>query len=314
MIEDLIKEVEATVSPIYLVGGSVRDMILKKEPKDYDFCTPLQPDVIERMVRKAKRRPYLTGQRFGTIGFKCAGQHVEVTTFRNETYIMGSRKPQVEFVTDLKEDLSRRDFTINAIAYKDGKFYDPFGGRLDILARKIKAVGDASDRFKEDPLRMLRAARFTAQLGFEVDPNMIGKARKMAWQITTISRERWVQELDKLLTAEFFLKGFGVLADMRLMPFMLPEILELGEPQELQFEMFDNILAAPNDADYKWGAMLMNIGKPAVINKAKYGFNYPHFEKVSLEMARGICLRLKFSKHRMNVVEEIVKTQQLPTA
>ena len=122
----LIEEVEATVSPVYLVGGSVRDIILGKNPKDYDFCTPLTPDEIETKVKAAGRRAYLTGKRFGTVGFKCRGQFIEVTTFRSEKYTAGSRKPEVEFVTSLEADLSRRDLTINAIALKDGKLYDPY--------------------------------------------------------------------------------------------------------------------------------------------------------------------------------------------
>src|SRR5690606_2613443 len=127
----------------------------------------------------------------------------EVTTFRSEVYTSKSRKPEVQFVPSLDEDLARRDFTMNAMVLKsDGKIYDPYGGRLDIHAKMIKTVGSPKDRIQEDPLRMLRAARFAARYGFAIDPNFIGKARQLADRIYDVSVERWVQELDKLLTSK----------------------------------------------------------------------------------------------------------------
>lgn len=312
MHDKLIKEVEATVSPVYLVGGSVRDILLKREPKDYDFCTPLSPDEIEAKVKEAGRRAYATGKRFGTIGFKCAGEFIEVTTFRTERYNSGSRKPEVEFVNDLRLDLSRRDFTINAIALKDGEYFDPYGGRLDILAKKIKAVGEATDRFKEDPLRMLRAARFASQLDFEIDPNMVGKIRKMSHMITEISRERWVQELDKLLLAEHYNKGLAFLADSHLLPFMIPELMAHVKDPILGTETLCNVGHAPLDADLRWAALLMTIGKPYAAKEGKFGkITHPQHDKIGLELARGIALRLKFSNKRIEIIEQVLKTQQI---
>lgn len=316
----MYNEVEKIVSPVYMVGGSVRDIILGREPKDYDFTTPLTPDEIEAAAKAAGRRAYLIGKKFGTIGFKVAGPHgkfeyVEVTTFRSERYNPGSRKPEVEFVTDLKEDLSRRDFTINAIAYDGDKYIDPYGGRLHIMARKIKSVGEAKDRFKEDPLRMLRAARFAAQLDFEVDPNMIGKIRAMAHTIVTVSRERWVQELDKLLVSRNVMKGLDVLADTYLLRFMLPEfwVGDVHPNNALYLEMITNIVEAPKDADSKWAAMLLNIGKAYTAPK-HIGLGdtiYPKHEIIGVELAKGICARLKFSNERTETVLEAVENQQI---
>ena len=134
----IYEEVQKIINPVYMVGGCVRDEIMKREPKDYDFCTPHSPEVIEQAIRKVKRRPYLIGKKFGTLGVKIDGQLVEITTFRAEKYEKGSRKPKVEFVKNITADLSRRDFRINAIAKRDKKYIDPFGGRLDIMERKIK--------------------------------------------------------------------------------------------------------------------------------------------------------------------------------
>jgi len=303
MTEDLIKEVEATVSPVYLVGGSVRDILLEREPKDYDFCTPLEPDEIEAKVKKAGRRAYLTGKKFGTIGFKCQGQFIEVTTFRSERYNPGSRKPEVEFVQDLKQDLSRRDFTINSIALKDGEYFDPFGGRLDILARKIKAVGEATDRFKEDPLRVLRAARLAAQLGFYIDPNMVGKAKKIAHSITTVSRERWVQELDKLLIAPNAKEGLSSLNSMNVLRFMLPEVFVLIS----ETDWFDSLFVSEPELDERWAELLMQTGRIASDPFTKA----PKNEIIGVEIVTGICARLKFSNERTKRIIEVTRRQSL---
>lgn len=316
---NLISEVEAIVSPVYLVGGSVRDMLLGREPKDYDFCTPLSPDEVETKVKEAGRRAYATGKRFGTIGFKVSPtkdnqyELIEVTTFRSERYNPGSRKPEVEFVSDLKADLSRRDFTFNAIAYKDGEYIDPFGGRLDILARKIKAVGEAKDRFKEDPLRMLRAARFAAQLSFDVDPNMIGKIRHMAHLIQGISRERWVQELDKLLVADHPENGLNMLVDTYLMKYMLPEVWSfmVFDGLYLKKMLIEELNSAEKNTDVRWGILLKYIGYPVTVNhvlpRGSEKAATHHANLVGSEMVIGICARLKFSTERCRIVYEIVK-------
>ena len=131
-MNDIYCEVEKIVSPIYLVGGSVRDEMMGRVPKDYDFASPLSPDEIESAIRAAGKKPYLVGKRFGTVGVKIATELVEITTFRTEKYHAGSRKPEVEFVRDINVDLSRRDFTINAMAKRGEHLIDPFSGADDI--------------------------------------------------------------------------------------------------------------------------------------------------------------------------------------
>ncbi len=300
-------------SPIYAVGGCVRDAFLKKTPKDYDFATPLTPEEIETAVKKGGRRAYMTGAKFGTIGFKVhlggVWHYVEVTTFRTEKYKPGSRKPSVEFITDLREDQSRRDFTINAIAMgADGVVYDPFGGRLDIIERKIKPVGEATDRIKEDPLRMLRAARFASQIGFDLDPNFIGKTRKLAHTITTVSRERWVQEMDKLLCGARAEYGLAALHEMYLLRYMLPEVEMLMDKGYMMVETIKGMHATLMEPDHQWAALLMYIGTSFVPIKLET-MKFPRHEIVGLELARGISARLRFSSKRSKFIEQAIEGQ-----
>lgn len=315
MNEAVIEEVTSILGDVYLVGGSVRDSILGREAKDYDFCTALTPDEIEEKVKAAGKRAYSTGKRFGTIGFKSNGYFVEVTTFRNEKYIPGSRKPQVEYVADINQDLGRRDFTFNAMALRADRLIDPFGGRLDILAKKIKPVGNGTSRIKEDPLRMLRAARFAAQLGFEVDPNFIGTMRKHAQKIMMVSRERWTQEMDKLLTSDYPEKGLQVLADSYLLKFMLPELwIQVGYDQDSPYHeltlwghTLSTVKLSPNDVDLRWAALLHDVGKPfaRVANKKGY-HNYIMHDMIGSYIAEGIAARLKWSNARHETVTSTI--------
>lgn len=297
---------------VYLVGGSVRDVVMGNEPKDYDFTTSLLPEEIIEKVKAAGRRVYTIGEKFGTIGFKVkvpikthyitldsneetkpptwetepafwGYEYVEVTTFRSEVYTSKSRKPEVKFVPSLDEDLARRDFTMNAMVLKaDGTIYDPYGGRLDIYKKQIKTVGLPKDRIQEDPLRMLRAARFAARYNFTIDPNFIGKARQLADRIYDVSVERWVQELDKLLIAEYAMRGCEELQSMGLMERILPE----------QYDYPD---LPCETVDLSWKAMLRNINEDF---------------KIAQYMAVGVCARLKFSTERTNFILDKPKKKE----
>lgn len=312
----IIDEVSAMFPDIYLVGGSVRDMQLGKQPKDYDFCTPYDPDQIENIVRAAGKKPHAIGKRFGTIGFKCAGEYVEVTTFRTELYERGNRKPTVWFVTDITQDLSRRDFTINAMAMRGTRIIDPFGGRLDILERKIKPVGDGGVRIREDPLRMLRAARFASQLDFTVDPKFIGTMRKHAQKIMTVSRERWCQEIDKLLMTDHPETGLQVLADSHVLKYIMPELwLQIGYDQNSPYHALtlwehtkSTVAKSPRELDLRWSALLHDIGKPFVrTEKNEFQSNYIMHDIVGSYMAEGIAARLKWSGNRTKTVVSTIR-------
>lgn len=315
---EIQKEVQKILGTdqVFLVGGSVRDLVMGNTPKDYDFTTSMLPDEMIDKVKAAGRRVYTIGEKFGTVGFKVpyieyndyvgpedAGgfapqwhsrqtfEYVEVTTFRSEAYTNKSRKPEVKFVPSLDEDLARRDFTMNAMVLKgDGTIYDPHGGRLDIYAKKIITVGLPKDRIIEDQLRILRAARFSARYNFKIDPNFIGKARQLADRIFDVSVERWVQELDKLLTSDnpdvgiYDLKDMGIL--MRIMP-------ELYNDNNEVFIGDDSITS--KDPDEAWKQFLNCIYLPKEIKEQSRTKRYVN---------AGICSRFKFSVKRQKTILE----------
>lgn len=295
---------------VYLVGGSVRDLVMGGSPKDYDFCTSMLPEDIEKKVKAAGRRVYGVGKKFGTIGFKVPiviaslpsedGKHkflyeyeyVEVTTFRSEAYTSKSRKPEVKFVPSLDEDLARRDFTMNAMVLRpDGTIYDPYGGKLDIHAKLIKTVGMPKNRIQEDPLRMLRAARFAARYGFQIDSNFIGKAKQLADRIFDVSVERWVVELDKLITSKDAYIGLNALHQMELAQRILPELYAFETPVN-PFDCCGEIKSYEN-VDEAWNFLLSNIYISEAVKEPTRTMKY---------IQTGICQRLKFSSARTNAI------------
>lgn len=313
----ILHEVTRILSPVYLVGGSVRDSLIGLTPRDYDLATPLDPDQIEQAIRQVNKRPYLIGKRFGTVGFKTNGHSVEVTTFRTERYVRGSRKPQVEFTQDITYDLSRRDFTINAIALRDdGHLIDPFGGLADLNARLIRTVNKPYDRYNEDPLRMLRAARLAAQLHFTVDLDTEKQAAKKAHQILEVSKERCTHELDKMLVTDHPEIGLEFLAITRLLHFILPELaIQVGFDQNSPYHQLDlwqhtlkTIQLAPKDLFIRWAALLHDIGKPYVqtVNRHNYS-NYAHHDIVGAELVSKIGHYLHWSKERTATIRHLVR-------
>jgi putative nucleotidyltransferase with HDIG domain len=309
-----LSEIEGIVSPVYQVGGSVRDELLGLTPKDFDYATPLSPDEVETAIKTAGKRAYNIGKKFGTMGMKVNGQLVEITTFRHETYESGNRKPQVEFVQNITADLSRRDFTINAIAKRGDRFIDPHGGRLDILERVIKAVDSPKQRFKEDPLRMLRAARFAAQLDFTVDLYTEGYAGKMSHKILEVSRERWMIELDKLLLTDRPSVGLQFLARTRLLNFMIPELsLQVGYDQNSpyhEFTLWEHTLkvveGVPADINLRWAALLHDVGKPFVRLEKSDRSTYIKHDLLGAELVERIARQLKWSNDRREEVKHLV--------
>ena len=317
--EYVYNTIKSIIDPVYLVGGSVRDLILNKEPKDYDFCTSLLPDEIEKAIQATGKKAYNIGKRFGTIGMTINGQMIEITTFRTEEYSEGNRKPNVEFVQDITADLSRRDFRINAIAYRDGRYIDPFGGRLDIIEKSIKCVGEPKARFKEDPLRMLRAARFTSQLEFSVDDFLTNTAMKMSHKILEVSKERWVMELDKLLMTNHPEFGLEFLAKTKLLHFMFPELaIQVGYNQNSPFhsmELWEHTKATVSysslDINIRWAALLHDIGKPFVRGEKPGRSNYIKHDLLGAEIVDKYATYLKWSNERRAKVAELVLTHLL---
>jgi putative nucleotidyltransferase with HDIG domain len=310
----LYAAVAAIVGPVYLVGGSVRDEIMGRPCDDYDFTTPLPADEIEARVRAAGRRPFVAGRRFGTVGCTIDGRKVEITTFRAETYTPHSRRPRVEYLADLADDLARRDFTINAMALHGDTLVDPFGGARDVDDKIVRAVGEARARFEEDPLRMVRAARFASQFGFAVDDATTAAMRRYAHRILGAARERWMLELDKLLVGTNAASAMRLLAETGLLRFMLPELhLQVGYDQDSpwhELPLFEHTLgvlqAAPPDVTMRWAALLHDVGKPYARVERPGRSTYVHHEQIGAEIVERTALYLKWPVARRREVSALV--------
>lgn len=313
--EELHVYLEKYISPLYLVGGSVRDQIMDKEPSDFDFCTPHSPECIIEAF-KGKHKTFKEGKRFGTIAVIIQGIKIEITTFRNEYYLSGSRKPNVEYVSDLEKDLSRRDFTINAIARRFSKTIDPYNGIGDIKNRRIHVVGSQPHaRFKEDPLRMLRACRFASQLDFSISTQTFRGIKTNAHKILEVSKERWVSEIDKILISDNPFLGLGYLADTRLLNYIIPELaIQVGYNQNSKYHKYDLwnhtklvVQYSPKDINIRWGALLHDIGKPFVREEKPGRSIYAKHEILGEEIVERLSRHLKFSNGRRQFIKEIVR-------
>ena len=220
---DVVVRLQERNHQAYLVGGCVRDLVSGRRPKDYDVATSATP----QQVQSAFRKVIPTGIQHGTVTVISQGEHVEVTTFRTEgAYVDGRRPEAVEFKLDVREDLSRRDFTINAMAFDPlrPELVDPFGGQDDLEARTVRAVGEPMARFSEDGLRCLRAARFAATLGFKVDPATLAAIAPCLPVFRKVAGERVREELTRLLLSDHPDTGLKILADTGLLQEIVPEL------------------------------------------------------------------------------------------
>jgi poly(A) polymerase len=224
-----------------LVGGSVRDALLGRLGNDLDFATSARPDEILRITKDWRDSKWEAGIAFGTVGLMKHGIRLEVTTYRFETYDTESRKPEVVYGDSLDEDLRRRDFAVNAMAVSvpDHVFHDPFGGAGDLAARLLRTPGLAEDSFSDDPLRMMRAARFASQLRFDVDPSIAVAMAEMAQRITKVSAERVRDELSKLMCTQEPRRGLALLVDTGLADLVLPELPKLRLESDEHFRHKD---------------------------------------------------------------------------
>jgi poly(A) polymerase len=309
-MDALYDQVTQMISPIYMVGGCVRDGLMGVTPKDYDFITPHRPEVIEQMVRQAGRRPFLAGKRFGTIGVKIGGHLVEITTFRTERYLRESRKPDVEFVDHIAADLGRRDFTINAIAKSGDDLIDPFNGLQDIKEKIIRCVGDPPSRFIEDPLRMLRAARFSGQLGFSIDPTIYEAARCLSHTILKVSKERWVAELDRLLLSPDVYRGVRDLMDTGVLRYIMPELsLQRDYRGGTVWEAtLREVSSAQSDITLRWAALLSNMAHPFCPEEDALKAAMPDaVNSLGADLVIRLGTHLRWPKKRIDAVSGLVK-------
>lgn len=296
----------------YAVGGCVRDSLLGLTPADYDLCTNAKPEAIAKVFGSHQLLHH--GEKHGTIGVVLDGEVFEITTFRTEGGYEDSRHPKwVDFVDDIEEDLARRDFTINAMAYNPATGYvDPFGGRQDLEHKILRTVGDPEARFREDALRILRGARFSTRFRLTPDPATLSAMESLAPLMDNLARERVFDELCKLLlsaTAEDLLKFTPLLT--QVIPELIPSVGFQQHSPHHRYDVFTHtahvVEAAPKELSLRWAALLHDIGKPACFTQDADGRG--HFKghaNVSREMADGILFRLKAPTALRQEVTELI--------
>lgn len=317
---------------LYLVGGIVRDLLLARPlPNDLDFTTSARPERTKELLNTIPLAGlYDVGERFGTIGavFEHEGGDraiVEITTFRADQYNGETRHPEVVYGTTVEEDLSRRDFTVNAIAADaaTGELTDPYHGQADLHLAVIRAVGDPDARFQEDPLRLLRAARFVAQLGFRVDLATEAAMTRQAPSLKRISRERILAELTRLLCGEYVDHALQVLHDTGLLPIAMPELIPLDESAEVTpgvhrekdlWEHTKRVVAqSPPRPVVRWAALLHDAAKP--LTRSVDASGEVHFfghEWVGADLAAKLLRRLNADKATEKSVRKLVALHLRP--
>jgi len=308
-----------------LVGGPVRDAILGRLGNDLDFTTDAHPHETKKILKAWADNVWDTGILFGTVAGKLGDITVEVTTYRSEKYDESSRKPDVEFGETIEGDLSRRDFTVNSMALEltgsEPEFIDPFGGLADLAERVLRTPASAQQSFSDDPLRMMRAARFASQLNFTIDPEVIEAMTTMASRISIISAERVRDEFIKLLMSANPRIGITILVDTGLADLVLPEIpklrLEIDEHHHHKdvYEHSITVLEQAIAQEAKLGgpnlvirlaALLHDIGKPKTRNLiAGGGVSFHHHEVVGARLVKARLKALRFDNETTEAVETL---------
>ncbi|MGD0379265.1 MAG: CCA tRNA nucleotidyltransferase [Acidimicrobiales bacterium] len=304
---------------LYLVGGSVRDAFAGDPPPaegDLDLTTDARPDEIEDLVKGWADALWLQGKRFGTIGFKKDGRSFEVTTHRAEVYVPDSRKPEVSFGDSVEVDLSRRDFTVNAMALRlpDLELVDPFDGLADLAAHRLRTPLPPETSFADDPLRMLRAARFIAGLGLEPAPEITAAIKVMHDRLSIVSAERIRDELDKLVSVDVPSPGLWFIVETGLAGEFLPELPGLAleqDPIHRHKDVLAHTLAVVDktspDRLLRLAALLHDIGKPRTRAFGAGGVTFHHHEVVGARMTRERLNALRYPHEDVQVVTKLVE-------
>jgi poly(A) polymerase len=302
---------------LFLVGGAVRELVMGHPSRgEFDFATDAKPEVTLRILQGWAEAKYLQGIRFGTVGAKKAGVDLEITTFRKEIYTTDDRHPHVTFGDRIEEDLARRDFTVNAMAVRlpEGEFVDPHGGVRDLAARRIDTPLDPEVSFGDDPLRMLRAARFTSSLELTPTPRVVEAMRGMSDRLEIVSAERIRDELSRLLLAPRPSLGLELLVATGLADRFLPELPALRLQQDPvhrhkdvlrhTFVVVENV---EPDLVLRLAALLHDIGKPATRQITSDGVQFHHHEVVGARMAEARLRALRYPNEVVAEVEKLVE-------
>lgn len=312
-----------------LVGGPVRDAFLGATSHDLDFATSAHPDETERILAGWADAHWDVGRDFGTIGATKGDDVVEVTTYRSESYDMGSRKPQVEYGTTLEGDLTRRDFTVNAMALRlpDLAFVDPTGGMDDLAGQLLRTPVTAEQSFDDDPLRIMRAARFTAQLGFDVAPDVMDAMTAMSLRLAIVSAERVRAELERLVTSLWPRRGIELMVHTGVADVVLPELSRLQETvdehrrhkdvYEHTLTVLDQAISLETGPDgpvpgpdfvLRFAALMHDVGKPATRRFEPGGtVSFHHHELVGARMTKARMRALRFDNQTTRDVAKLVE-------
>lgn len=298
----------------YFVGGCVRDWLMNAIPHDFDITTNATPDEIKAVF--SSYRTILTGEKHGTVTVVSRGENIEVTTYRIDGEYTDSRHPdKVRFTKNVEDDLSRRDFTMNAICY-NGRFVDPFNGKEDIENKIIRTVGDADKRFREDALRIMRALRFSATLGFEIEEETKKSIHKNAQLLKNISAERLYVELSKLIMGEYCEKILTEYVDVlgTFLPCLLPCV---GFDQKNPYHIYDvythmvkAVCAAPFDLKIRLALLFHDVGKPDCFTIDEKGGHFKGHSEKSEELAREVFDYLKIDNDTKHTVLNLIKHHQ----
>lgn len=309
--------------PLYLVGGIVRDLLLGVDLPagfDIDLTTDARPDEIKRLVAPLADAVWTQGERFGTIGAKLGERTFEITTHRAESYAPDSRKPEVSFGDDIDDDLARRDFTINAMALRlpdadhpEPELIDPYDGAVDLAAKRLRTPLSPEVSFTDDPLRMLRAARFIARFGLEPDAELVAAVRAHAHRLEIVSVERIRDELDKLLVVPDPSAGLWFVVDTELAGLFLPELTAMRLEQD-PIHHHKDVLAhtiavvakTRPERIVRLAALLHDVGKPKTRSFTDGGVTFHHHEVVGARMARDRMQALKYSNDDVEAVRQLV--------
>lgn len=315
----------------YLVGGPVRDALMGRAAKDLDYTTSARPDEIEAILRRLTPAIWDVGRAFGTIACQLREPdgtvlQVEVTTFRADTYVDHSRKPEVVFGDHLGGDLVRRDFTVNAMALDmvTGDLLDPFGGRADVEERLIRTPAAAELSFSDDPLRIMRAARFTSQLGFQSAPDVVAAMREMAPRLAIVSAERIRDELSKLLLTPSPREGLNLLVETGVADLVLPELPALRmerdehnhhkDVYEHSLTVLDQAIALEKSRGHapdivnRLAALLHDIGKPKTRRFEPGGkVSFYNHDLVGAKLARKRLQALRYSNEIIDSVSKLIE-------
>jgi poly(A) polymerase len=319
-VAPLAERFDAAGHAIYLVGGIVRDALLGRElaeVDDFDLTTDATPAQTKAVIGPWADAVWTQGERFGTIGAKHGDRLYEITTHRAEAYHPDSRKPEVEFSTDIEADLSRRDFTVNAMALRlgagDPALIDPFDGMGDLLAGRLRTPLGPDVSFADDPLRMLRAARFIAGYGLEPDDALVAAVHALRDRLEIVSRERIRDELSKLLVVDDPSAGLWFLVDTGLADDFLPELAGMRleqDPIHRHKDVLSHTIAVVAKTSpvlkLRLAALMHDIGKPKTRSIGPGGVSFHHHEVVGARMTRERMRALRYSKEEVDDVSELV--------